>query len=97
MIYDGGGFNSEIDLTSYSGTNTSMTIDEINNKLYILNVQSPDIFGLIKVDIGTLSDEGLFNLGTTGFNNGYLVYEPNNSEILLSFIPYASRIYRFCT
>jgi hypothetical protein len=87
-----------VDLTPYSGTNTSMTIDEINNKLYILNVQSPDIFGLIKVDIGTLSDEGLFNLSTfTGFNNGYLVYEPNNSEILLSFIPYAGRIYRFCT
>jgi hypothetical protein len=74
-----------------------MIIDEVNNKLYILNVQSPDIFGLIKIDIGTLSDEGLFNLGTTGFNNGYLVYEPNNSEILLSFIPYANRIYRFCT
>jgi hypothetical protein len=85
------------DLTQYSGTNTSMIIDEVNNKLYILNVQSPDIFGLIKIDIGTLSDEGLFNLGTTGFNNGYLVYEPNNSEILLSFIPYANRIYRFCT
>jgi hypothetical protein len=87
-----------VDLTTYSGTNTSMTIDETNNKLYILNVQSPEIFGLIKVDIATLSDEGLFNLGTfTGFNNGYLVYEPNNAEILLSLVPFGNRIYRICT
>jgi hypothetical protein len=98
LIYDVNGPYGYVDIFSYSGTNTSMTIDEINNKLYILNVQSPDIFGLIKVDIGTLSDEGLFNLGTfTGFTNGYLVYEPNNTEILLSLTPYASRIYRFCT
>jgi hypothetical protein len=98
MIYDGGGFSSEIDLTSYSGTNTSMTIDEVNNKLYILNVQSPNIFGLIKIDIGTFNDEGLTVIGNfVGFTNGKIIYEPNNAEILLSFTPYASRIYRFCT
>jgi hypothetical protein len=97
MIYDGGGFSSEIDLTSYSGTNTSMTIDINNNKLYILNVVG-NIFGLIKIDIGTFNDEGLTVISNfVGFTNGKIIYEPNNAEILLSFIPYASRIYRFCT
>jgi hypothetical protein len=97
MIYDGGGFSLEIDLTSYSGTNTSMAIDEINNKLYILNVVG-NIFGLIKIDIGTFNDEGLTVIGNfVGFTNGKIIYEPNNAEILLSHIPYAGRIYRFCT
>jgi hypothetical protein len=97
MIYDGGGFNSEIDLTSYSGTNTSMTIDQNNNKLYILNVVG-DLFGLIKIDITTLTDEGLFTIGSyPGFTNGEIIYELNNTEILFSLYPYAGRIYRMCT
>jgi hypothetical protein len=98
FVYDSLSAVADIDLSSYSGTNTSMIIDEVNNKLYILNVQSTGIFGLIKIDIGTLTDEGLFTIGSyPGFTNGYLVYEPNNTEILLSLTPYASRIYRFCT
>ena len=97
MIYDGGGFSSEIDLTSYSGTNTSMAIDEVNNKLYILNVVG-NIFGLIKIDIGTFNDEGLTVIGDLGgFTNGKIIYEPNNAEILLSSSPYLARIYRICT
>jgi hypothetical protein len=89
---------ADIDLSSYSGTNTSMTIDEVNNKLYILNVQSPNTFGLIKIDIGTLTDEGLYSLGSApGFTNGQIVFEPNNFEILLSYEPFSSRIFRICT
>jgi hypothetical protein len=85
------------DLTSYSGTNTSMTIDEVNNKLYILNVQSPSTFGLIKIDIGTLTDEGLYSLGSApGFTNGQIIFEPNNFEILLSYEPFSDRINRIC-
>jgi hypothetical protein len=92
-----GVIDSIIDLTSYSGTNTSMIIDQVNNKLYILNVDG-DIFGLIKIDIGTLTDEGLTTLGThTGYTDGFIVYEPNNTEILLSLYPYVNRIYRYCT
>jgi hypothetical protein len=99
FVYDGvGSVATSFDLTPYSGTNTSMTIDEVNNKLYILNVQSPDIFGLIKIDIGTLTDEGLIGLGQqTGFTNAYIIYEPNNSEILLNYIPFSARINRICT
>jgi hypothetical protein len=99
FVYDGvGSVVSTFDLTSYSGTNTSMTIDEVNNKLYILNIQSPDIFGLIRIDINTLTDEGLFSLGSSpGFTNGHIIYEPNNSEILLNYIPFASRVYKICT
>jgi hypothetical protein len=97
MIYDGGGFNSEIDLTSYSGTNTSMTIDQNNNKLYILNVVG-NVFGLIKIDITTLTDEGLFPLGSyAGRTNGEIIYELNNTEILFSLYPYINRINRVCT
>ena len=97
MIYDGGGFNSEIDLTSYSGTNTSMTIDQNNNKLYILNVVG-NVFGLIKIDITTLTDEGLFPLGSyAGYTNGEIIYELNNTEILFSLYPYINRINRVCT
>jgi hypothetical protein len=97
MIYDGGGFNSEIDLTSYSGTNTSMTIDQNNNKLYILNVVG-NVFGLIKIDITTLTDEGLFTLGSyAGYTNGEIIYEVNNTEILFSLYPYINRINRVCT
>jgi hypothetical protein len=97
MIYDGGGFNSEIDLTSYSGTNTSMTIDQNNNKLYILNVVG-NVFGLIKIDITTLTDEGLFTLGSyAGYTNGEIIYELNNTEILFSLYPYINRINRVCT
>jgi hypothetical protein len=74
-----------------------MIIDQVNNKLYILNVDG-DIFGLIKIDIGTLTDEGLTTLGTyTGYTDGFIVYEPNNTEILLSLYPYVNRIYRYCT
>ncbi len=62
---------TSFDLTPYSGTNTSMTIDDVNYKLYILNGQSPNTFGLIKIDIGTLTDEGLHSLGSTpGFTKG---------------------------
>jgi hypothetical protein len=97
MIYDGGGFNSEIDLTSYSGTNTSMTIDQNNNKLYILNVVG-NVFGLIKIDMTTLTDEGLFTLGSyAGYTNGEIIYEANNTEILFSLYPYINRINRVCT
>lgn len=98
FVYDGAGsVASYIDLTSYSGTNTSMTIDVNNNKLYILNVVG-NVFGLIKIDIGTLTDEGITTLGNfIGFTNGEIIYEPNNAEILLNYIPYATRIYRFCT
>jgi hypothetical protein len=97
LIYDVSGVYGYVNINSYSGTNTSMTIDETNNKLYILNVVG-NVFGLIKIDITTLTDEGLFTIGSyPGFTNGYLVYEPNNTEILLSLTPYASRIYRFCT
>jgi hypothetical protein len=86
-----------VDLTPYSGTNTSMTIDEVNNKLYILNVQSPNTFGLIKIDIGTLTNEGLYSLGlASGFTNGQIIFEPNNFEILLSYEPFFDRIYRIC-
>ena len=92
-----GVIDSVIDLTSYSGTNTSMTIDQVNNKLYILNVDG-NVFGLIKIDIGTLTDEGLTTLSNyVGFTDGFIVYEPNNVEILLNFVPYSPRIYRFCT
>lgn len=97
MIYDGGGFSQEIDLTSYSGTNTSMTIDQVYNKLYILNVVG-NVFGLIKIDIGTFNDEGLSVIANfVIFTNGEIIYEPNNEEILLSFSPYATIIYRICT
>lgn len=97
MIYDSGGFSEEIDLTSYSGTNTSMVIDETNNKLYILNVDG-NVFGLIKINIGTFNDEGLTVIGDfVGFTNGKIIYEPNNAEILLSSSPYVARIYRICT
>lgn len=86
-----------VDLTPYSGTNTSMTIDANNNKLYILNVDG-NTFGLIKIDISTFADEGLTVLGTyTGFTNGEIIWEPSNGEILLSQYPYAPKIYRFCT
>jgi len=89
---------ASLDLTPYSGTNTSIAIGEVNNELYVLNVQSPDIFGIIVIKIGTLSIDGLYSLGTfTGFNNGYLVYEPNNTEILFSLVPFGNRIYRICT
>ena len=92
-----GVIDSVIDLTSYSGTNTSMTIDQVNNKLYILNVDG-NVFGLIKIDIGTLTDEGLTTLSNyVGFTDGFIVYEPNNTEILLNLVPYSPRIYRFCT
>lgn len=88
---------SYVDLTPYSGTNTSMVIDEANNKLYILNVNG-NVFGLIKIDIGTLTDEGLSTINTyPGFTNGNIIYEPNNAEILLNFEPYTERIYRICT
>jgi hypothetical protein len=97
MIYKFGGFNTEIDLTSYSGTNTSMTIDQNNNKLYILNVVG-NVFGLIKIDITTLTDEGLFTLGSyAGYTNGEIIYEANNTEILFSLYPYINRINRVCT
>ena len=87
----------DVNLTTYSGTNTSMTIDITNNKLYILNVQSPNTFGLIKIDIGTLTNEGLYSLGSSpGFTNGHIIYEPNNSEILLNYIPFSDRIIRIC-
>jgi hypothetical protein len=96
MIYDGGGFSEEIDLTSYSGTNTSMTIDINNNKLYILNVVG-NIFGLIKINIGIFNDEGLFTIGSySGFTNGEIIYELNNTEILFSLYPYINRINRVC-
>jgi len=99
FVYDGvNSVATSFDLTPYSGTNTSMTIDEANNKLYILNVQSPNTFGLIKIDIGTLTDEGLYSLGSIpGFTNGQIIFEPNNSEILLSYEPFTNRIYRICT
>jgi hypothetical protein len=99
FVYDGvNSVATSFDLTPYSGTNTSMTIDEVNNKLYILNVQSPNTFGLIKIDIGTLTDEGLYSLGSIpGFTNGQIIFEPNNSEILLSYEPFTNRIYRICT
>jgi hypothetical protein len=99
FVYDGvGSVATSFDLTPYSGTNTSMTIDEVNNKLYILNVQSPNTFGLIKIDIGTLTDEGLYSLvSIPGFTNGQIIFEPNNSEILLSYEPFTNRIYRICT
>jgi hypothetical protein len=97
LIYDVNGPYGYVNVISYGGTNTSMTIDENNNKLYILNVVG-SVFGLIKIDIPTLNDEGLTILGNfTGFTNGKVLYEPNNAEILLSFTPYADRIYRFCT
>ena len=96
IIYDGSGPYSYVDLTSYSGTNTSMAIDETNNKLYILNVDG-NVFGLIKIDIGTLTDEGLITLGSyPGYTNGNIVYEPNNVELLLSLEPFTSRVYRIC-
>jgi hypothetical protein len=73
-----------------------MAIDETNNKLYILNVDG-NVFGLIKIDISTLTDEGLITLGTyTGFTNGNIVYEPNNVELLLSLNPFISKVYRIC-
>jgi surface protein len=97
MVYRSSGFYQEIDLTSYSGTNTSMTIDEVNNKLYVLNVNGND-FGLIKIDISTFSDEGLFDLGSyPGFTNGNIIYDLNSTEILINFVPYTNRIYRICT
>ena len=97
FVYDSLSAVTNIDLSSYSGTNTSMTIDVNNNKLYILNVVG-NVFGLIKIDIGTLTDEGITTLGNfIGFTNGEIIYEPNNAEILLNYIPYATRIYRFCT
>jgi hypothetical protein len=97
LIYDVNGPYGYVNVISYGGRNTSMTIDENNNKLYILNVVG-NVFGLIKIDIPTLNDEGLTILGNfTGFTNGKIIYEPNNAEILLSLTPYAGRIYRFCT
>jgi hypothetical protein len=97
LIYDVNGPYGYVNVISYGGTNTSMTIDENNNKLYILNVVG-NVFGLIKIDIPTLNDEGLTILSNfTGFTNGKVLYEPNNAEILLSLTPYAGRIYRFCT
>jgi hypothetical protein len=97
LIYDVSGLYGYVNINSYSGTNTSMSIDETNNKLYILNVVG-SVFGLIKIDIPTLNDDGLTTLGNfTGFTNGEIIYEPNNAEILLNYTPYETRIYRFCT
>jgi len=98
FIYDAvGSATSYVDLTPYSGTNTSMTIDINNNKLYILNVDD-NVFGLIKIDITTLTDEGLSVLGTySGKSNGSILYEPNNSEIILSLEPFTNTFYIFCT
>ncbi len=74
-----------------------MTIDINNNKLYILNVDD-NVFGLIKIDITTLTDEGLSVLGTySGKSNGSILYEPNNSEIILSLEPFTNTFYIFCT
>jgi surface protein len=96
FVYDSLSAAADIDLSSYNGTNTSMAIDETNNKLYVLNVVG-NVFGLIKIDISTLTDEGLITLGTyAGFTNGNIVYEPNNVELLLSLESFASRVYRIC-
>ena len=73
-----------------------MAIDETNNKLYVLNVVG-NVFGLIKIDISTLTDEGLITLGTyTGRTNGNIIYEPNNVELLLSLEPFTNIVYRIC-
>jgi len=98
FVYDGeSSVLIDFDLTTYSGTNTSMTIDVNNNKLYILNVVG-NVFGLIKIDISTLTDEGLTVLDTyVGYTNGEIIYDLNNFEILLSLKPFDNVIYRFCT
>jgi hypothetical protein len=97
FVYDSpSNVTTYVDLTPYSGTNTSMTIDVTNNKLYILNVVG-NVFGLIKIDITTLTDEGLFTLGSyAGYTNGEKIYEVNNTEILFSLYPYINRINRVC-
>jgi len=84
-------------ISAYSGTNTSMTIDEGNGKLYILNVESPNIFGLIRFDLTTRTFDGLYSLGSQpGYTNGQIIYEPNNGELLLIFEPFSDRVYRIC-
>jgi len=84
-------------ISAYSGINTSMTIDDGNGKLYILNVESPNIFGLIRFDLTTRTFDGLYSLGSlSGFTNGQIVYEPNNGELLLSLEPFSDRVYRIC-
>jgi hypothetical protein len=56
-----------------------------------------NVFGLIKIDITTLTDEGLFTIGSyPGFTNGEIIYELNNTEILFSLYPYINRINRVC-
>jgi hypothetical protein len=96
FVYNSLSAATDIDLSSYNGTNTSMAIDEVNNKLYVLNVVG-NVFGLIKIDISTLTDEGLITLGTyTGRTNGNIIYEPNNVELLLSLEPFTNIVYRIC-
>jgi hypothetical protein len=96
--YDGSGFVDSVSLTGYSGSNISMTYDNNSDKIYILNVDASNNFGLIKFDCASQTIDGFSTLGNyPTFTNGSIVYNSSTLEILLNFVPYLSRVYQICT